>query len=198
MTGHTESRGYSLLELMMVVALGATLSAAAVPEYLSALDEIRASGAVHHVSARLQRARMEAVRRSAVVGLQITQTPDGRYVSALYVDGNRNGVLSLDIRRGVDRSIAAVERLGDQFAGVEFGVVPGLPPIDAGGAAPGADPIHLGAGSIASFSAAGTATAGTVYIRSRRDAQYAVRIFGETGKTRMLKFEPRARKWRQL
>jgi prepilin-type N-terminal cleavage/methylation domain-containing protein len=63
MTGLLESRGYSLLELMMVVGLGVTLSAAAVPEYLTALDEVRASGAAHHVSARLQRARMEAVRR---------------------------------------------------------------------------------------------------------------------------------------
>ena len=41
-------------------------------------------------------------------------------------------------------------------------------------------------------------SAGTVYIRSRRDAQYAVRIFGETGKTRMLKFERRTRRWRPL
>jgi prepilin-type N-terminal cleavage/methylation domain-containing protein len=198
MTGLLESRGYSLLELMMVVGLGATLSAAAVPEYLTALDEVRASGAARHVSARLQRARMEALRRSAMVGLQFTQTAGGGYSYALYVDGNRNGVLSLDIQRGADRSIAAVERLPDQFAGVEFGVVPGLPPIDAGGAAPGADPIHLGAGSIASFSAVGTATSGTVYIRGRRNAQYAVRILGETGKTRMLKFEPKTRKWRQL
>jgi prepilin-type N-terminal cleavage/methylation domain-containing protein len=198
MTGLIESRGYSLLELMMVVGLGATLSAAAVPEYLTAMDEVRASGAAHHVSARLQRARMEAVRRSAMVGLQFTEAPDGRYSYALYVDGNRNGVLTLDIQRGVDRSIAAVERLPDQFAGVEFGVVPGLPSIDAGGAVPGADPIHLGAGSIASFSAVGTATSGTVYIRSRRDAQYAVRVFGETGKTRMLKYELRTRLWKQL
>jgi type II secretory pathway pseudopilin PulG len=198
MAERSRSHGYSFLELMMVVALGVTVSAAAVPQYLAALDEVRASGAAYHVSARLQRARMEAVRRSAMVGLQITQAPDGRYTYGLYVDGNRNGVLSLDIQHRVDRSIAADERLADQFTGVDFGVVPGLPPIDAGGAAPGADPIHLGAGSIASFSAAGTATSGTVYIRSRRNAQYAVRIFGETGKTRMLKFEPRARKWRQL
>jgi type II secretory pathway pseudopilin PulG len=197
MTGLFESRGYSLLELMMVVGLGVTLSAAVVPEYLTALDEVRASGAAHHVSARLQRARMEAVRRSAMVGLAFTQTAGG-YSYGLYVDGNRNGVISLDIQRGADRSIAAVERLPDQFAGVEFGVVPGLPPIDAGGAAPGADPIHLGASSIASFSAVGTATSGTVYIRSRRGAQYAVRILGETGRTSLLKFEPRARKWRQL
>jgi type II secretory pathway pseudopilin PulG len=193
-----EWRGYSVLELMMVLGLCASLSAATVPEYLTAVDEIRASGAAHHVSARLQRARVEAVRRSTMVGLQFTQAAGGRYSYALYVDGNRNGVLALDIQRGVDRSIAAIERLPDQFSGIEFGVVPGLPPIDAGGAAPGADPIHLGASSIASFSAVGTATSGTVYIRSRRGAQYAVRILGETGRTRMLKFEPRARKWRQL
>lgn len=86
----------------------------------------------------------------------------------------------------------------EQFSGVEFGAIPGLPPVDAGGTPPGTDPIRLGSGSIASFSALGTSSSGTVYIRSRRDAQYAVRIFGETGKTRMLKFEPRTGQWKQL
>jgi hypothetical protein len=88
--------------------------------------------------------------------------------------------------------------LPDQFAGVEFGAIPGLPAVDPGGTAPGSDPIRLGSGNIASFSAMGTSSSGTVYIRSRRDAQYAVRIFGETGKTRMLKFEPRTGRWRPL
>ena len=182
----------------MVAALGVTLSASAVPGYLSALDDVRTSGAAHHLSARLQRARMEAVRRSAMVGLQFTQTPDGHYRYALYVDGNRNGVLTDDIQQGVDRLITATERLPDQFSGVEFGAIPALPAVDAGGKPPGADPIRLGAGNIASFSAVGTATSGTVYIRGRRGSQYAVRIFGETGKSRLLKFEPKAGKWRQL
>jgi hypothetical protein len=88
--------------------------------------------------------------------------------------------------------------LSDQFPGVDFGAIPGLPAIDAGGTAPGSDPIRLGAGSLATFSAAGTSSSGTVYIRSRRDAQYAVRIFGATGKTRMLKFDPGTRQWRPL
>ena len=193
----TRSRGYSLLEVMMVMALSVTLSAAAVPEYLAAVDEVRASGAVRYVSARLQRARMEAVMRSAMVGIQFTQTSGG-YSYAVYVDGNRNGVLTRDIQRGVDRLIAPVERLPDQFPGVEFGAIPGLPPVDSGGTPPGTDPIRLGSGNIASFSALGTSSTGTVYIRSRRDAQYAVRIYGETGKTRILKFEPRTGQWRQL
>jgi len=63
-----EHRGYSLLELIMVMGLGATLTAAAVPQYLAGLDEARVRGAAHHVSGQLQRARMEAVKRSAMVG----------------------------------------------------------------------------------------------------------------------------------
>lgn len=189
--------GYSLLELMMVVTLGITLSAAAVPEFLIALDDTRASGAMHHVSGRLQRARMEAVTRSAMVGMKFTQSAAG-YSYAVYVDGNRNGVLSRDIQSGIDRLIVPAERLPDQFPGIEFGAIPGLPPVDPGGTAPGTDPIRLGSADMASFSAVGTSSSGTVYIRSRRDAQYAVRIFGETGKTRMLKYDARTRLWKQL
>jgi hypothetical protein len=37
-----------------------------------------------------------------------------------------------------------------------------------------------------------------VYIRGRGGAQYAVRIFGETGKTRMVKFDRRTGRWRPL
>lgn len=189
--------GYSLLELMAAMALSLTLAATAIPEYLAALDDMRASGAVHHVAARLQRARMEAVMRSATVGVQFVQTAAG-YSYAVYVDGNRNGVLTRDIQRGVDRVVIATERLPEQFSGVEFGAIPGLPPVDSGGTPPGTDPIRLGAGNIASFSPLGTSSSGTVYIRSGRDVQYAVRIFGETGRTRMLKFDPRTRQWKQL
>jgi type II secretory pathway pseudopilin PulG len=196
MTPRTEYAGYSLIELMMAMALSVTMTAAAVPQYLTGIDDLRASGAARHLSSRLQRARMEAVMRSTSVGVQFTAVPTGGYSYTVYVDGNRNGVLTRDIQRGVDRVIAAAERLPDSFAGIEFGAIPGLPPVDPGGTPPGSDPIRLGSGSIASFSALGTATSGTVYIRSRRAAQYAVRIYGETGKTRMLKFEPGTRQWK--
>jgi len=191
------ARGYSLVELVAAMAIGITLGAAAIPEYLAAADDVRASGAAYHISGRLQRARMEAVLRSAMVGVQFTQTGSS-YSYAVYLDGNRNGVLTRDIQRGVDRLITAAERLPDQFSGVEFGAIPGLPAVDPGGMPPGTDPIRLGSGNIASFSPVGTSSSGTVYIRSRRDAQYAVRIFGETGKTRMVKCEPRTGQGRQL
>ena len=185
------------MELVFAAGMAVTMSAVAVPQYLAAIDDFRAAGATRYISARLQRARMEAVVRSTEVAMQFTETKDG-YRYAVYRDGNRNGVLMRDILDGIDRRIASVERLPDQFTGVDFGAIPGLPAVDVGDTPPGADPIRLGAGSFASFSAAGTSSSGTVYIRSRRGAQYAVRIFGETGKTRMLKFDRRTRKWRPL
>jgi len=191
------SRGFSLLELMFVAGIAATLGAVGVPQYLTAIDDYRAAGAARYMSARFQRARMEAVMRSADVALQFTSVAGG-YSYAVYMDGNHNGVLTREIQRGIDRRVGPVEQLPDQFPGVDFGVIPGLPAIDPGSTAPGSDPIRLGAGSVATFSAAGTASSGTVYIRSRRDAQYAVRIFGATGKTRMLKFDLGTRQWRPL
>jgi type II secretory pathway pseudopilin PulG len=190
-------RGYSLVELVFATGLVVTMSAVAVPQYLTAIDEFRAAGATRYISARLQRARMEAVVRSTQVAVRFTEDGGG-YGYAVYRDGNRNGVLTRDIQDGIDGLVASMERLPEQFTGVDFGAIPGLPPVDAGGTAPGTDPIRLGAGNLASFSAAGTSSSGTVYIRSRRGAQYAVRIFGETGKTRMLKFDLGTRKWRPL
>jgi hypothetical protein len=116
----------------------------------------------------------------------------------MYADGNRNGVLSKDIQKGVDPQISASESLRDNFSGVEFGVLQGLPAIDAGGTPPGTDPIRLGAGNSASFAPAGTSTAGSLYILGRDGSQYAVRLYGETGKTRVVRYDRRTNQWRPL
>ena len=155
---------------MFVLGLGITLSAMAVPAFLTGRDELRAAAAANYVASRFQQARMEAVTRSATVAVQFTQDGAG-YAFAVYVDGNGNGVLTRDIQRAVDRRIDVTERLTEQFTGVEFGAIAGLPAIDPGG---------------------------TVYSKGRGGAQYAVRIFGDTGKTRRLKFDRGDRKWKPL
>jgi hypothetical protein len=190
----TSCAGYSLLELVFAVSLGTTLTAMAMPAASSALDEYRTAGAVRYVSARLARARMEAIVRSADVGVRFTASADG-YQYAAYVDGNANGIRTRDIQRGVDGLWLAQESLASQFPGVEFGVAPGLPAVDANAGPPGTDPIHLGSANILTFTAAGTATSGSLYIRGKGSSQWVIRIFGETGRTRLLKFDPRTRRW---
>ena len=189
------TRGYSLLELMFAAALCVTAGAVAAPLLLTAVDDVRATGAVSYLSTRLQQARTEAVKRSADVGLRFIETPKG-YAYAVYVDGNGNGVRTADIDRGDDRRIGPVEHLTDHFAGVDFGVLPGLPAVDAGSAVPGTDPIKLGSSSILTFTAAGTSSSGSLYLLGRRSLQYVVRVLGETGKTRVLKFDVRAHQWK--
>jgi len=178
-------------------ALIATLGTATVPGVLTGLDDHRAAAAARYLSARLQRARMESVVRSRAVAVRFSHSADGRFVFTAYVDGNRNGVTSADIGRGVDEHIWPQESIADAFPGIEFGVLPGLPPVDPGGTPPGEDPIRLGSSNLATFSAKGTSTSGSVYVRGR-SAQYVVRLFGNTGKTRVLRFDPRSRQWKPL
>ncbi len=101
-----------------------------------------------------------------------------------------------DIQKGTDPPIGVVERLTDHFAGVDFGVAPGLPPPDSGATPPGTDPIHLGSGNILTFTALGTSSSGSLYVKGPRYAQYVIRILGETGRVRILKFDPRTKKWK--
>jgi hypothetical protein len=193
MTRREMARGYSVLELVFVAALITTVSGAAVPQLATALDEFRAAGAARYISSRLYRARMEAVMRSTSVAIQFSRTDSG-YSYAAYQDGNGNGVLTSDIKAGIDGPVSASESLRDHFTGVDFGAIAGLPPIDPGGTPAADDPIRLGAGSILAFTSRGTSSSGTLYVRGRH-AQYAVRIYGDTGKSRILKFHARARRW---
>ena len=187
--------GYTVVEIVFVAGLMVTLGGMAVPSLVSGLDDYRTAGAARYVSTRLQRARMEAVSRSTEVAMQFIQVGVG-YSYAVYMDGDHNGVRTKDIQSGADPPVGSAERLPDHFRGVDFSVQPGLPAVD-GGAPPGNDPIRLGASNMASFSPVGTATSGSVYIRGR-SAQYVVRIFGATGKIRVLKFDQTARQWKPL
>ena len=180
---------------MFALGLSVTLGAVATPQLLTTLDDVRAAGAVRYLTTKLQRARMEAVLRSTDVGLQFVATGSAYTVTA-YRDGNDNGIRTRDIQRGVDPPIGSLERLPDLFPGVDFGARPGLPPVDPGGTPPGTDPIRLGSGNILTFTSIGTASSGSLYVRGRRNSQYVIRIIGETGKTRVLKFDALLQEWK--
>jgi prepilin-type N-terminal cleavage/methylation domain-containing protein len=189
--------GYSLLELLLVLTVVGILSGVSVPPVLAALDDHRASGAARYISTRIQRTRMEAINRSTTVALQFLQDASG-YSFGVYVDGNGDGVRTQDIRDTIDLRIGAVEHLSNNFAGVEFGLLPDLPAVDAAGVPPGTDPIKLGASNILSYSPTGTSSSGSLYLRGRGPTQYVVRVFGDTGRVRILKFNTLTRQWKGL
>jgi prepilin-type N-terminal cleavage/methylation domain-containing protein len=195
--GRWANRGFTLIELMFAIGLIALLSALAVPRVLAGLDEVRARGAARYLAGRLQHTRMEAVVRSANAALRFVPAGSS-FTYAAYLDGNRNGVRTIDIQRGIDRRLQQDEWLPQQFAGVDFGTLPDLPSVDESSPPPGADPIRIGSSNMVSFTAQGTATPGSLYVLGRRQAQFVVRIFGETGKTKVLRFDRRTRTWKPL
>jgi prepilin-type N-terminal cleavage/methylation domain-containing protein len=186
--------GYSLLELLFVVALMVILSVSAVPAVLSVIDGTRARGAARYLGARLQLARLEAIKRSTHVGLRIDASAGYRF--AAYVDGNGDGIRTRDIRAGTDWPLGSPERIDASFAGVGFGILDGVKAVDSSDILPaGSDPVRLGSGDILSFGPLGTATSGTLYLRGSRREQYAVRVLGATGRVRVLRYDFAAATW---
>jgi type II secretory pathway pseudopilin PulG len=183
----------SLVDVLLATGIAVTLTGFAVPTARAGVDQTRAAGAARFVAARLQQARVRAVTRGRDTAVRVTRDSRG-YVLTTYEDGNRTGVLTRDVQDGTDPMVGVPERVFEQFPGVDFGTTPGLPGAD-GGVAPGTDPIRLGSADSITFSAVGTATSGSLYLRGQGQAQYVVRIYGETGRVRILRFVPAAGVW---
>jgi prepilin-type N-terminal cleavage/methylation domain-containing protein len=189
------NRGYSLLELLMVISIIVIVCGAAIPLAYGSVDRTRAAGAARYVAGRIAMARFEAVRRSANVAVRFVERSDGYWMRA-YVDGNGNGVLSGDITRGLDVPITYDERLDYHFPGAAFGILPGVTGLDPGQPFNANDPIQIGSSTLLSFSAMGACTSGTLFVRGGRGTQFAVRVLGATGRTRVFEFNFADRTWR--
>ena len=188
-----QSSGFTLLELLLTIAILSTILAIGLPAVSDTIDLHRPSSAARYLAGRIYLARMEAVKRSTNVGLKFEAVGDD-YAFGAYVDGNRNGIRTADIRSGVDRVLMAPQRLSENFASVEFGLMPGVPAVDGSAGGGDGDGVRIGSARILTMSANGTATAGTLYLHGRR-LQYAVRVFGVTGRTRVLRYDRASRKW---
>lgn len=180
------------MEVLFTTALITVIAGIALPMGADVLDELRTGAAARYLAARIAHSRMDAVNRSRSVALRFeSSTPDYQFSS--YVDGNGNGVRTAEIRSGVDPPVGVARQLSHDFNGVHFGLGSDVPDAD-GARSANTDGVRIGTARILTMSPDGTATSGTLYLQGRR-AQYAVRVLGATGRTRVLKFEPGSRTW---
>jgi type II secretory pathway pseudopilin PulG len=185
--------GYTVVELLLAIAILVTLAGISIPLTTDAIDGVRASMAARYLEGRIMHARVQAIRRSANVALRF-EPAAGDYSLAEYLDGNGNGVRSAEIASGVDPLLSSRRLLAEGFTGVSFGLGAGTPDVDGiRSAAPG-DGVRVGVSRMLSLSPDGTATSGTLYLHGRRH-QYAIRILGATGRTRLLYFHPGTGAW---
>ena len=105
---------------------------------------------------------------------------------SVFQDGYGNGIRSADILAGIDSQIEPAIALSDHFPDVNIGLTPNSPVND---------PVQVGLTNIRTFTPVGTATSGTIYISDRAGTQWAVRVLGATGRTRVLRYDPSTQGW---
>jgi type II secretory pathway pseudopilin PulG len=170
----------------VVVMLMGILTAMAVPQLLAGVDRSRARVAARYLAARMALARQQAVARSASVAIRFGGAATG-YEMAMFVDGNGNGLRTVEILAGVDRPIEAPERIAERFPGVNFGLSP-----DTGISG---SPIKIGTSNLFTFTPVGTASSGSIYLLGRDGTQFVVRVLGATARTRVLRYAPGRGAW---
>ena len=80
-----------------------------------------------------------------------------------------------------------------------FGFPPGPAPRDPGNPSSRLDrlddPIRFNRSDIASFDQLGTSTPGSLYLTDGRALLSVVRLFGRTGKVKILRYDSKTEKW---
>jgi prepilin-type N-terminal cleavage/methylation domain-containing protein len=190
--GRPAPHGFTLIELMLATSISVVLLGIALPVGGDALDDMRARAAARYLSGRIAANRLAAINRSRSIGIRFTPAiPD--YAFAAYVDGNANGIRTADVLSGVDAPTGTSRQLASDFRGVHFGLAIGISDVD-GIRNSSSDGVRIGTARILTLSPDGTATSGTLYLQGGH-AQYAVRVLGATGRTRVLKYESGSRSW---
>lgn len=188
------------MQALVALSLATIVFAAGVPPVLRWAAAVRVRHAACEVASALRLAQSEAARRSANVGVKFSVAPDGSVAFRLHRDGDGDGVSSMDIARGIDPPLSPPRRLVQLGAHVRFGFPPGPAPRDP--ADPDrrlqnlGDPIRFNRSDLAVFSQLGEATPGSAYLTDSQRWLAAVRVFGRTGKVKVLLYDPDSETWR--
>jgi hypothetical protein len=184
--------GVSLPEALVIAAVVAVLSSLTVPLVARSRDAGRAWHATAYFAARFREMHQRAIKGGASIGLVFDQV-DGRWTFRVCRDRNGNGIRRFEIRVGVDVCPEGPHDVESILPGAKVAVLPGIPGPE--GTASPTDAVKFGASDIASFSSAGSCTAGSIYLQSRDGTQYAIRVLGINGRTRMLRYDAIQRTW---
>jgi type II secretory pathway pseudopilin PulG len=190
----TDGRGAALIDIIVATSICFVMAAIAVPVIGGTLDRERTIVGAQYLAGQLQRARLDSLKRAQSVAVRL-QVIDDRTEVRLFADGNGNGVLQRDIDRGIDPPLAPVEWLDEKARDISLRINQDITDVSGAALSAGDDPLRIGNTSLLAFSPLGSSTSGTLYVAALRGPQMAIRIFGATGRVRVLMFDAQTRQW---
>jgi len=191
--------GFQLYELLVVLAILSIVATMGIPRVLDWTRHLKVDLAAHELVGALRLARSYAVRHSTKVGVKF-RTDNRRGVTfGMYRDGDGDGVLTADIDSGVDPPIGPPRQLSHFGSFARFGFPPGPAPRDPGDPRRRLDrledPIRFNRSDIASFNHLGGSTPGSLYLTDGRYLLSVVRLFGRTGKVKVMRYDQEIEEW---
>lgn len=189
-------RGVTLLELLVAMALLGLLAGAAVPALSNLLKKTALDAATTDVALVFRLARDRAIRSGRHTGVKWF-AKDGDVVLTVFEDANGNGVLTADIKAGLDRLVAGPYWMRGKYPHITFSFLKNFNGLDPSGSPIGdlADPVRFGRSDICSFSPDGGASPGSVYLSNGVERQAVVRVSPASGKIQVFDWQPGKRKW---
>lgn len=191
--------GFQLVELVIALALFSLIVVVSIPSLVEISARMRVRMAAQEVANTLVSARSHAVRYSARVGVKFRTLEDGRVTYTLYRDGDGDGVRNADIASGRDPAVGPPRQLQGFGSGVRFGFPQGVAPRDPGNPSRRLDrlddPLRFNVSDLASFDPVGGSTPGTAYLTDGQRQLAAVRVYGRTGKLRILIYDVETETW---
>ena len=187
--------GAAFIDIIVALSLCFLIMVIAVPVIGGTLDREWTIVGAQYLAGQLQRARLDSLKRARSVAVRLQVIGD-RTELRLFADGNGNGVLQHDIDYGIDPPLTPAEWLDDRARDVSLRINQDVIEVAGSGAlTPGDDPLKIGNTSLLAFSPTGSATGGTLYVAAHRGPQMAIRVFGATGRVRVLMFDAPTQQW---
>jgi prepilin-type N-terminal cleavage/methylation domain-containing protein len=196
----SRQRGYTLIEMLVTVAVIGLFTTISLASLTNILWRAALRGAAVRIVGLMAMTREDAVALRRARAIKFLRERDGGWSYAIYADGDDDGVLNEDIAKGIDKLVQGPDQIVSPRALATIGIPPrGLPDPDGGARiSPDASPVQFNRSMLCSFSADGSGTPGSIYLRTVAGDAAVVRCSGDGGRVSILLLNRLMRMWRSF